>query len=139
MEGLAFEHGKTLEVNVSEGIYCVGNEALIRQLAVILLSNALEHSGSGARISLTLRESGNRRMFSIRNTLSYIPPEEQDRIFDRFYRSDSSRSSDSGGNGLGLAIAKSIVQLHRGSIKLESGPESGTRFTVTLPGAPASN
>ena len=138
MEGLAFEHGKTLEVNASEGIYCVGNEALIRQLAVILLSNALEHSGSSAQISLTLRARGDRRVFSVHNTLSYIPPEEQKRIFDRFYRSDSSRSSESGGSGLGLAIAKSIVQLHRGSIKLESSPENGTCFTVTLPGEPAS-
>ena len=70
-----------------------------------------EHSGSGAQISLTLRESGDRRIFSVHNTLSYIPPEDQKRIFDRFYRSDSSRSSESGGSGLGLAIAKSIVQL----------------------------
>lgn len=68
-----------------------------------------EHSGSGAQISLTLRESGDRRIFSVHNTLSYIPPEDQKRIFDRFYRSDSSRSSESGGSGLGLAIAKSIV------------------------------
>lgn len=137
MEGLAFEHGKTLEVNVSEGISCVGNEALIRQLAVILLSNALEHSGSGAHISLNLTASNNRRMFSVHNTLSYIPPEEQKRVFDRFYRSDSSRSRESGGSGLGLAIAESIVQLHRGSIKLESSPESGTCFTVTLPAEPS--
>lgn len=71
----------------------------------------LEHSGSGAQISLTLRESGDRRIFSVHNTLSYIPPEDQKRIFDRFYRSDSSRSSESGGSGLGLAIAKSIVKL----------------------------
>lgn len=97
-----------------------------------------EHSGSGAQISLTLRESGDCRFFSVHNTLSYIPPEDQKRIFDRFYRSDSSRSSESGGSGLGLAIAKSIVHLHRGSIKLESNPESGTCFTVTLPGEPAS-
>ena len=83
-----------------------------------------EHSGSGAQISLTLRESGDRRIFSVHNTLSYIPPEDQKRIFDRFYRSDSSRSSESGGSGLGLAIAKSIVQLHRGSIKLRATPRA---------------
>ena len=92
----------------------------------------LEHSGSGAQISLTLRESGDRRIFSVHNTLSYIPPDDQKRIFDRFYRSDKSRRSESGSFGLGLAITKEMAEKLGGEISVSSSAEDGTVFQVTL-------
>ena len=67
------------------------------------------------------------------NTGAPIPPEALPHLFERFYRVDPSRTRDSGGHGLGLAIAASIAGHHRGKIAVESSAEAGTRFTVTLP------
>ena len=132
MESLAFELGKTLRAEVPQGIFYTGNEALIRRLGVILLSNALQHSGQSSVVTLSLKAKGRRRLIRVHNTGSYIPPENQKRIFDRFYRAESSRSRETGGSGLGLAIAQSIAELHHGAIQVQSSRETGTAFTVTL-------
>ncbi len=71
-------------------------------------------------------------MLKVNNTGSAIPQEAQQRIFDRFYRVDSSHNREKEGNGLGLAIARSIVEAHKGKITVNSAEEKGTEFTVTL-------
>ena len=71
-------------------------------------------------------------MIRVHNTGSYLPPEEQKKVFDRFYRADHSHNRKSGGSGIGLAIARSIAQLHHGQIRIDSSPETGTAFTVIL-------
>lgn len=132
MESLIFEQGKTLTLQISEGIFYTGNEGLIQELAVILLSNAMKYSETGSEITVSLRAKGSHRILTVHNTGSYIDPETRKHIFERFYRGETSHNRDTGGTGLGLAIAKSIVEHHRGSICVESDPQSGTAFIVSL-------
>ena len=131
MESLAFEKGKQLDVQVQEGIFCRGNETLLVQLASILLSNALKYADEGGVITLSLEARGRQRLIRIHNTGSFIPPEERRKIFDRFYRADTSRAES--GSGIGLAIAQSIAELHHGEILVESDLQTGTAFTAILP------
>ena len=84
-------------------------------------------------VALTRGEKGG-ACLTVRNTGPAIPPEHLEHLFERFYRADDSRARSSGGYGLGLAIAKSIVDSHRGTITVQSGAEEGTLFTVRLPG-----
>lgn len=132
MEPLAFEMGKILQTQLGEGIFCVGNEPLICQLTTILLTNALQYSNEGGTVTLSLEKRGRQRLIRVHNTGSYLPPEEQEKVFDRFYRADHSHSRKTGGSGIGLAIARSIAQLHHGEIRIDSSPEDGTAFTVVL-------
>lgn len=131
MESLAFEKGKQLDVQVQGGIFCRGNETLLVQLASILLSNALKYADEGGVITLSLEARGRQRLIRVHNTGSFIPPEERRKIFDRFYRADTSRAES--GSGIGLAIAQSIAELHHGEILVESDPKTGTAFTAILP------
>ena len=108
----------------------MGNESMLTQLVSILLSNALKYSDPGGTITLSLEAKGRQRLIRVHNTGSYIPPEEQKKIFDRFYRAENAAGAE--GSGIGLAIAKSIAQLHHGTILVDSRQESGTCFTLVL-------
>lgn len=132
MESLVFEQGKTLHLQVPDGIAYTGNPELLKELAVILLSNAIQYSGSGSEITVSLCEQGIHPVLTVHNTGSYIDEETQKHIFERFYRGETSHNRDTGGTGLGLAIAKSIVEYHRGHICVKSAPHSGTTFFVNL-------
>ena len=131
-ESTVFEAGKTLDIQIPEGIEYVGNEEMIKQLAVILLSNALKYSDPGGRIVISLKAKGRQREISVFNTGEAIDPEDRERIFDRFWRADPAHGRETGGHGLGLAIAKSIVDTHRGKITVESREGEGNTFTVLL-------
>ena len=133
-ESTVFESGKTLETEIPDGIDCIGNEEMIQQLAVILLSNALKYSDNGGRIRISLKARGKQREIRVFNTGSFIPPEDRERIFDRFWRADPAHGRDTGGHGLGLAIAWTIVEKHRGKISVESSEGIGTSFIVLLGG-----
>ncbi|MDP3768393.1 MAG: ATP-binding protein, partial [Dehalococcoidia bacterium] len=71
----------------------------------------------------------------VHNTGSYISPEELPRVFERFFQLDRNRARGAGGAGLGLAIAREVVQAHKGAVRAESDPKAGTEFVVTLPAA----
>lgn len=131
-ESMAYEYGKNYQMDIADGILLTGNENGIRQLTTILLDNAFKYSENGGSVSICLARHGEKKILTVENTGKDIPGEDQARIFERFYRSDSSRSRESGGYGLGLSIAASIVQAHRGHIQVKSGGQV-TRFTVTLP------
>ena len=105
---------------------------MLKQLTVILLSNALKYSDAGGRIEVGLKARGKQRELRVFNTGAPIPPEDREKIFDRFWRGDPAHGRDSGGHGLGLAIARTIVETHRGKIAVESRENWGTCFTVTL-------
>ena len=131
MESLAFEQGKTLDIQVTEGVFCWGNTGMLTQMASILLSNAFKYSPTGAAITLQLTEHVRALCLRVHNTGSCIPPSEREKVFDRFYRAESAAQTQ--GSGIGLAIARSIAALHHGDICLESDEASGTAFIVTLP------
>ena len=131
-ESAVFEAGKTMETDIPDGIRYTGDAAMIQQLCVILLSNAEKYSDPGGSIRLSLEAKGDKRVIRVHNTGPAIPKEAQSRIFDRFYRVDSSHNREIPGNGLGLSIAQSIVQAHKGKITVQSAPGQGTTFTVTL-------
>ena len=121
-----------MELRIPEGIAYTGNEEMIKQLAVILLSNAEKYSDAGGKITVTLEARGEKRVLTVHNTGPAIPREAREKIFDRFYRVDSAHSRAVEGNGLGLAIARSIVDIHKGRIGVISEEGKGTAFTVTL-------
>jgi signal transduction histidine kinase len=131
-ESTVFEAGKTMETDVPEGVDCTGNEEQVKQLAVILLSNALKYSDDGGRIEVSLKARGKQREIRVFNTGRAILPADQEHIFDRFWRADPAHGRETGGHGLGLAIARTIVEAHRGKISVDSREGSGTAFTVTL-------
>ncbi len=132
-ESTVFEAGKTLKTDVPDGVLLRGDAEMIGQLATILLSNALKYADAGSEITLFLRESGAKRVFGMHNFGPAIPPDEQPRVFDRFFRGSAVRA-DGDGCGLGLSIAQTIVRLHRGTIAVKSTEADGTTFTVTMPG-----
>ncbi len=131
-ESAVFEDGKTLDMDIPDGIEYTGDQEMIKQLAVILLSNAQKYSDDGGKIRVSLEAKGEKRILRVHNTGPAIPSEAQQRIFDRFYRVDSSHNREVEGNGLGLSIAQNIVSLHRGKITVHSAENEGTEFTVTL-------
>ena len=110
-----------------------GHESSIRQLTTILLDNAFKYSDPNGSVSIELSQHGDKKILSVENTGKGILKEDQKRIFERFYRSDVSRSRESGGYGLGLSIAASIAQAHKGHIAVKSDEQNHTRFTVTFP------
>ena len=110
-----------------------GDPALLGQLVVNLLTNAVHYNRPGGRVLASVRAESNQAVLVVEDAGEGIPPAEQAHLFERFYRIDKARSREGGGNGLGLSIAKSIVDLHRGEISCQSQPGQGARFTVRLP------
>lgn len=130
-ESVAFEQGVALQSEISPLITVIGDENQLRQLVVILLDNACKYAGDGGTITLSLRRSQDHAVLCVHNTGAPISKEHLAHLFERFYRADPSRTR--GGYGLGLAIAQSIVQGHKGRIEVVSRAESGTDFVVYLP------
>lgn len=131
-ECTAFESGKTFEQNITENIRYKGNEDSIRHLVSILIDNAIKHSDENGIVRVALTKSGNKNIFQVYNTGNGIKNSEKDKIFNRFYRSDESRSKVTGGYGLGLSIAKSIVDAHKGTISVDGEENKWISFTVVL-------
>lgn len=130
-EAVFYQGKRELESDVEEGICVRGDEKDLRRLMGILLDNADKYSPEGSRTRVSLnRIQGKRARLTVENTGVEIPKEKLEEIFERFYRSDSSRS-DRKGYGLGLAIAKSVVERCRGTIRAESG-DGENRFIVEL-------
>lgn len=132
MEAVAFERGKVICPDIESGIIVKGEKESLVRMINILVDNAVNHSADHSDISISLKSSkkGKAKLI-VSNKGSPIPADELERIFDRYYRTDASRSSSTGGFGLGLAIAKAIAEKHGGSISAESDNEK-TAFTVVL-------
>jgi signal transduction histidine kinase len=132
-ESVAFESKVTLDNNIQTDIYLEGNEVQLKQLITILLDNACKYAGINGSVSVRLKKQAGHGILTIINTGEPISQTEQEHIFERFYRSDKSRVRKEGGYGLGLSIAKTIIEQHKGKISVASSAETGTIFTVTLP------
>ncbi|GEM46373.1 ATP-binding protein [Deinococcus cellulosilyticus] len=112
-----------------------GDPERLKQLLVILTENALKYTPAGGEVSLTLAREGDRAILKVQDTGIGIRQEDLPRVFERYFRADSSRlGQDPGGTGLGLPIARWIVEAHGGEIWLESQVGLGTTVVVSLPG-----
>lgn len=128
-ESLAFENDIELINDIQENLNLKGINDEIKQVVSILLDNAIGHTEKGGKIIVQLKKYKNNIFINVKNTGEPISKGEEEKIFERFYRSDESRNRDSQRYGLGLSIAKSIVEKHHGKIKVSW--ESGfTIFTV---------
>lgn len=110
-----------------------GDEKAIRGLITILLDNAVKYTNESGTISLTLEKKKNRIYLSVFNTTESISKEQISHLFDRFYRTDASRNSQTGGYGLGLSIAAATVESHHGKISAETKDEKSLKITVVFP------
>ena len=111
----------------------VGDIALIERVFDNLLENAVRHARAGGRVTVSLTPGSQAVRVAVHDTGSGIPDGERDRVFDRFYRGDKSRPSESGYAGLGLSIARAILELHGGFIDFVSAAAEGTTFFFVLP------
>lgn len=125
--------GLRLVVSIEEGLESFEGDAFkIEQLLINLISNGIKYSDHGT-LEIKVESSGKNVIFVVKDEGIGIPPEDLERIFERFYVVDKSRSKKSGGTGLGLSIVKHVAILHKGDIKVESRQNVGTNFIITLP------
>lgn len=129
----AAEAGVSLRLQGSEPLPVSGDRDRLREVFDNLLDNALRYAPRGSVLEVTRRRRGGTCCLTVRDAGPGLTAEEQEHVFDRFYRADPSRARQSGGLGLGLAIAKAIVEAHCGHISVESRPGEGAAFTTCLP------
>lgn len=110
-----------------------GDPERLEQVGLILLDNAIKHTSPGNRVQILARRAEADGLLEIIDTGERIPPEHFRHIFDRFYRVDRARSRATGGVGLGLSIAQSLIAAHGGHISISSQLGTGTRVTIRLP------
>jgi two-component system sensor histidine kinase CiaH len=133
MRSLATERGIALDVSAAPELRIRGSREQLRQLVVILVDNALRYTGAGGQVEVNVARRDGSAVVAVTDTGIGIPPDALGQVFERFYRADEARTRDSGGAGLGLAIARKLVDEHGGRIAAESTPGEGSTFTVTLP------
>lgn len=131
-QDFAAAKGHALKTDITPGLSCRGDAYAIRQLVSILLDNAVKYTDSGGSIYLRLEGGKKSVVLSASNPCVGLDATELDKLFDRFYRPDRSRSKQTGGFGVGLSIAQSIVQAHHGSLRAECPEEGMIRFLVVL-------
>lgn len=131
MEAFAFEKGIEICSDIKEDVIAVVDGEKYEQVIKILFDNAVKYVNESGKIDITLQENKNHAIFEISNTGDGIAPEHLNKIFDRFYRVDSSRENN-GSYGLGLSIAKTIVEHMNGKIAVSSALGQITTFTVTI-------
>lgn len=137
-ETAAQEAGIALTATRSEALEIEADRTLFQRAISNLISNAIAHTGTGGTISIDVSATDKAVMIEVRDSGEGVPEEEQGRVFDRFYRADRARSAASGRLGLGLPIARSIMELHGGEIWLRSKPGHGTSVVLSFPRATAS-
>lgn len=125
---------KAIDMDVSlEKVEITADEDLLSQVWLNLIHNSIKFTPRGGRVRVKLQEQDGRVEFKITDTGIGISEEDQARIFERFFKADPARTRVNEGSGLGLSIAKQIVEMHRGAIKVESRAGAGATFTVNLP------
>ncbi|MHC1693818.1 MAG: sensor histidine kinase [Eubacteriales bacterium] len=131
-ESRAFEEGRNYSYEVQENIIYSGDEKKIKQLLSILIDNAIVHSGMDDTVTVSLGRESGRICLSVYNTGMGIEESLRGKVFDRFYRGDSSRSRETGGYGLGLSIAKSIADIHKAKISVTGRTGEWVMFSVIM-------
>ncbi|WP_188547017.1 sensor histidine kinase [Rhodococcoides trifolii] len=133
-KAVAPERSIDLEVLDGSGVpEVVGDDARLRQVVGNLVSNALRHTPASASITVAVGTVGDRAVLEVRDTGPGLAPDDAERVFERFYRTDDSRTRESGGSGLGLSIVAALVSAHRGRVSVNSAPGDGATFRIELP------
>ena len=128
----AAARGRVYEQDIAEQITFRGDRASVQQMLNILLDNALRYSDEGGMIRLSLQKKHSSCVIEVYNTCACVPDIDLNRLFDRFYRPDESRSKYTGGSGVGLSIARAIADRQGGSISVSSTDRRSITFTVIL-------
>jgi heavy metal sensor kinase len=129
--------GVTVRIEGATPATARGDVTALRRALVNLVENAVKYTPRGGKVELSLTATGGSAEVAVADTGIGVEPADAERIFEPFVRLDAARSRDTGGAGLGLAIARSIVVAHGGTLSVESRPGSGSRFTIRLPLVPA--
>jgi heavy metal sensor kinase len=132
---LADEKQQELTLQAPVPVHAMGDPALVRHALTNVIHNAIKYTPNGGAISVELKASLGQAVIEVRDSGPGIPGAHRDRIFDRFYRVDTSRSREEGGVGLGLAIARWTIEANGGRIELASGERRGSLFRIFLPAA----
>lgn len=131
-ETIAATKNKKFYMNIQPGIRMLGDQGSMEQLVSTLVDNALKYSNEEGMIKITLSSAKKGIKLEVFNTTDQVETDNLDKLFDRFYRSDASRSRETGGYGIGLSIAKSIVEAHHGRISVKSEDGKSICFTVVI-------
>jgi signal transduction histidine kinase len=130
-------YAKTKNVQIKlvskPNIFALGDRLKLQQAVSNVLKNAIDYSQKGKKVTITVSKKDSMVRISVTDEGIGIPPADIPHIFDRFYRTEKSRTREVGGNGLGLPIAKSIIEKHRGSIKVLSAEKKGTTVQINIP------
>ena len=130
----AEEKGLTLHADLPDrALPVMGDVEMLRQVVDNLLDNAIKYTPQGGTVWLRLVENGDSAILEVRDTGVGLEPQHQQRIFERFYRVDRSRSRELGGTGLGLSIVKHVALAHNGNVSVQSTPGEGSTFRVEIP------
>jgi len=128
------EKNLSLELTIQEGLPVIAaSESELYRVFENLIENAIHYTPQGGSLVVVAQKQANGVAVSIRDTGIGIDEKDLPHIFDRFYRADKARSAETGGTGLGLAIVKKIVELHDGTVQVQSQPNAGSTFTIYLP------
>lgn len=134
-ESVAFEQGLQLDSDIAENLTVIADEGKLRELVRILLDNACKYCAAKGKIFVRLEREGEKVLLHVRNNVEEtLKQEDIEKLFERFYRADKSRNREKGGYGLGLAIARSIVQQNHGKISVQSTGDEVV-FTASFPWA----
>ena len=125
--------GRKIEIEKLDPVKLSGDRDRLKELLLILLDNAVKYTPAKGVISLRLQKNGTDAEIGVSDNGVGILPQDLPHVFERFYRSDPARSTDPGGSGLGLPIARWIAERHGGTIAIQSEPGKGTRATITFP------
>jgi signal transduction histidine kinase len=123
----------TADTQNAPPLIVLGHEEPLYRLVSNLITNSIQYTPAGGKVVVRLHQEDHHALIQVQDTGIGIAPQDQARIFDRFYRVSSDRSRQTGGSGLGLAIAQAIAQVHHSSIRVESELGQGSTFTVQLP------
>lgn len=131
-QSVANSQGKTLTADIEKDLSYCGDESTIRQLVSLLIDNAMKYSDDNGKIAISLKSNGKGRVITVTNSVEKIERGKHDELFERFYRADSSRNSQTGGHGIGLSVVKAIANAHKGKAACFSEDENSITFKITL-------
>jgi signal transduction histidine kinase len=129
---IAMSEGVTFDLAISENVLMIGNEGEIRRVASLLLDNAFRYVNGGGTVSVRAQKLVSGVEIRFTNSTDGVEKGSLDRWFDRFYRTDLSRNSATGGSGIGLSVVKAIVLAHGGSVKASSSDGVNVEFTINI-------